>query len=43
MRNTFGEAIDGTFLDKVKNLIKETAEIVSKFIENPLNISATEV
>ena len=43
MKNSFGEAIDETLLDKINNLVTGTAEIVSKFIENPLNVSKTEV
>ena len=43
MRNTIGEAIDETLLDKINNLIGGSSEIVSKFIENPLNVSKTEV
>ena len=43
MRNTVGEAVDETLLDKIRNLVGGSAEITSKFIENPLNINETEV
>lgn len=43
VKNAFGESIDETLLDKINNLVIGAAEIVSKFIENPLNVSKTEV
>ena len=41
--NPFAELIDNTLLDKMNNLISGSAEVVNKFIDNPLNVSKIEV